>query len=30
MIENHHDEQFNLSLEASIIQVADAISSVRP
>jgi len=30
MIENHHDEQFNLSLEAAIIQVADAISSVRP
>jgi len=30
MIENHHDEQFNLSLEAAIVQVADAISSVRP
>jgi len=30
MIENHHDEQFNLSLEAAIVQIADAISSVRP
>jgi len=30
MIENHHWEQFSISLEAAIIQVADAISSVRP
>ena len=30
MIENHHWEQFSLSLEAAIVQVADAISSVRP
>jgi ribonuclease Y len=30
MIENHHGEQFSLSLEAAIVQVADAISSVRP
>ncbi|MDP2090396.1 MAG: ribonuclease Y [Candidatus Gracilibacteria bacterium] len=30
MIENHHGEQFNISLEAAIVQVADAISSVRP
>jgi len=30
MIENHHWEQFNISLEAAIVQVADAISSVRP
>jgi ribonucrease Y len=30
MIENHHGEQFSISLEASIVQVADAISSVRP
>lgn len=30
MIENHHWEQFSISLEAAIVQVADAISSVRP
>lgn len=30
MIENHHWEQFEISLEAAIVQVADAISSVRP
>ncbi len=30
MIENHHWEQFVISLEAAIVQVADAISSVRP
>lgn len=30
MIENHHWEQFSLSLETAIIQVADAISSIRP
>jgi len=30
MIENHHGEPFSISLEASIVQVADAISSVRP
>jgi ribonucrease Y len=30
MIENHHWEPFSISLQASIIQVADAISSVRP
>lgn len=30
MIENHHGEQFKISLEAAIVQVADAISSVRP
>ena len=30
MIENHHWEPFSISLEASIVQVADAISSVRP
>jgi ribonuclease Y len=30
MIENHHGEQFSISLEAAIVQVADAISSVRP
>lgn len=29
-IENHHWEQFSISLEAAIVQVADAISSVRP
>jgi ribonuclease Y len=29
-IENHHGEQFSISLEAAIVQVADAISSVRP
>jgi len=30
MIENHHWEQFSISLNAAIVQVADAISSVRP
>ncbi|MDD3646358.1 MAG: ribonuclease Y [Candidatus Gracilibacteria bacterium] len=30
MIENHHGESFSISLEAAIVQVADAISSVRP
>ena len=30
MIENHHWEQFSISLNASIVQVADAISSIRP
>lgn len=30
MIENHHGDQFSISLEAAIVQVADAISSVRP
>ncbi|NDK10048.1 ribonuclease Y [Candidatus Gracilibacteria bacterium] len=30
MIENHHGEQFSISIYAAIIQVADAISSVRP
>lgn len=30
MIENHHGEQFSISLYAAIVQVADAISSVRP
>lgn len=30
IIENHHWEQFSISLEAAIVQVADAISSVRP
>ena len=30
MIENHHGEPFSISLQASIVQVADAISSVRP
>ena len=30
MIENHHGEQFSISLNAAIVQVADAISSVRP
>ncbi|MDQ7022174.1 MAG: HDIG domain-containing protein [Candidatus Gracilibacteria bacterium] len=30
MIENHHGEQGSISLEAAIVQVADAISSVRP
>ena len=30
MIENHHDDQMSISLEAAIVQVADAISSVRP
>jgi ribonuclease Y len=30
MIENHHGEQFSISIEAAIVQIADAISSVRP
>lgn len=30
MIENHHGDPMNISLEAAIVQVADAISSVRP
>jgi len=30
MIENHHGESLFISLEAAIVQVADAISSVRP
>ena len=30
MIENHHGEPFSISLETAIVQVADAISSVRP
>ena len=30
MIENHHGEQFSISIYAAIVQVADAISSVRP
>ena len=30
MIENHHGEPTSISLEAAIVQVADAISSVRP
>lgn len=30
IIENHHWEQFSISIEAAIVQVADAISSVRP
>lgn len=30
MIENHHGEPFSISLESAIVQVADAISSVRP
>lgn len=30
MIENHHGEPYSLSLETAIVQVADAISSVRP
>ena len=30
MIENHHWEQFSISIEAAIVQVADAISSIRP
>lgn len=30
MIENHHGEQFSITLEAAIVQLADAISSVRP
>ena len=30
MIENHHGEQFSISIYAAIVQLADAISSVRP
>lgn len=30
VIENHHWDQFSISLEAAIVQIADAISSVRP
>ena len=30
MIENHHGDPFSISLGSSIVQVADAISSVRP
>lgn len=30
VIENHHWDPFSLSLETAIVQVADAISSVRP
>ncbi len=30
MIENHHGEPFSISIYAAIVQVADAISSVRP
>lgn len=30
MIENHHDDPHIISVETSIVQVADAISSVRP
>lgn len=30
IIENHHWDQFAISLDAAIVQVADAISSVRP
>lgn len=30
MIENHHWEQSSISINAAIIQIADAISSVRP
>jgi len=30
MIENHHEDAMSISLEAAIVQVADAISSVRP
>jgi len=30
MIENHHGESYSISIEATIVQVADAISSVRP
>ena len=30
MIENHHGEQFSISIYAAIVQMADAISSVRP
>ncbi|PZM86634.1 ribonuclease Y [Candidatus Gracilibacteria bacterium] len=30
IIENHHDDPFTISLATAIVQVADAISSVRP
>lgn len=30
IIENHHGEQFSISIYSAIVQVADAISSVRP
>ena len=30
IIENHHNDPFSISLETAIVQVADAISSVRP
>lgn len=30
MIENHHGEPYSIALETAIVQVADAISSVRP
>lgn len=30
MIENHHWEHFSISIEALVVQIADAISSVRP
>ncbi len=30
IIENHHGESFSISIYAAIVQVADAISSVRP
>lgn len=30
IIENHHEESYSISIEAAIVQIADAISSVRP
>jgi hypothetical protein len=30
VIENHHQDPFTISLNTAIVQVADAISSVRP
>lgn len=30
MIENHHGDSFSISIFASIVQIADAISSIRP
>lgn len=30
MIENHHWDQFSISIYAAIVQIADAVSSVRP
>ncbi len=30
MIENHHGDSISISIEASIVQLADAISSIRP